>query len=116
LPKSGNQSNPTHPSPSANLSFRLNNLQTLPFPDQPTPAPSNATPHGARLSTVSNSEHSSGLRTESAKQRSSLNAMRHGLTAKTAVLHSERLVQELADTSCASTAFRFSKPVCSIQR
>jgi hypothetical protein len=70
-----------------------------------------------------NSEHSTGPRTETGKQRSSLNALRHGLTARTAVLPSEdptayqqhcrqfvdeyqpatptetHLVQELADTS-----------------
>ena len=70
-----------------------------------------------------NSQHSTGPRTEAGKLRSSLNAMRHGLTARTAVLPSEdpaafechcrhfieqnqpanaieaQLVQELADTS-----------------
>ncbi len=71
----------------------------------------------------SNSAHSTGPRTDAGKQRSSLNALRHGLTACTAVLPSEdsaayanhcrefrdeylpatatetHLVQELADTS-----------------
>jgi hypothetical protein len=70
-----------------------------------------------------NSQHSTGPRTEAGKQRSSLNALSHGLTARTAVLPSEdpaayeqhcrqfrdeyqpatptesQLVQELADTS-----------------
>jgi len=70
-----------------------------------------------------NAEHSTGPRTEAGKQRSSLNALRHGLTARTAVLPSEDpaayeqhcrqlrdehqpatptevlLVQQLADTS-----------------
>ncbi len=70
-----------------------------------------------------NSQHSTGPRTEAGKQRSSLNAMRHGLTAASAVLPSEdpaayethrrqffaeyqpatptetQLVQELIDTS-----------------
>jgi hypothetical protein len=36
-----------------------------------------------------NSRHSTGPRTDSGKQRSSLNALRHGLTAATAVLPSE---------------------------
>jgi hypothetical protein len=71
----------------------------------------------------SNSQHSTGPRTEAGKQRSSLNALRHGLTARTAVLATEdpaayqlhcrqfmdeykpatptetQLVQQLADTS-----------------
>ena len=70
-----------------------------------------------------NAQHSTGPRTESGKQRSSLNAIRHGLTAQTIVLPSEdpaayqahrrqffeeyqpatatetQLVQELTDTS-----------------
>jgi hypothetical protein len=70
-----------------------------------------------------NSQHSTGPRTDSGKQRSSLNALRHGLTAASAVLPSEdpaaydahrrslldeykpatptetHLVQELADTA-----------------
>ncbi len=70
-----------------------------------------------------NSQHSTGPRTDSGKQRSSLNALRHGLTAASAVLPSEdpaafeahrrsffdeyqpatatetQLVSELADTS-----------------
>jgi hypothetical protein len=36
-----------------------------------------------------NSQHSTGPRTEPGKQRSSLNALRHGLTARTAVLPTE---------------------------
>jgi hypothetical protein len=36
-----------------------------------------------------NSQHSTGPRTESGKQRSSLNALRHGLTARSAVLPAE---------------------------
>src|SRR5271156_546688 len=70
-----------------------------------------------------NAQKSTGPRTEAGKQRSSLNALRHGLTARTAVLDSEnqadyethcrqfvdeykpgtptetQLVHELADTS-----------------
>ncbi len=70
-----------------------------------------------------NAQHSTGPRTEPGKQRSSLNALRHGLTARTAVLPTEapdayqrhteqfldeyapatptesQLVQELVDTS-----------------
>jgi hypothetical protein len=36
-----------------------------------------------------NAQKSTGPRTEAGKQRSSLNSLRHGLTARTAVLHSE---------------------------
>ncbi len=36
-----------------------------------------------------NSQHSTGPRSEAGKQRSSLNALAHGLTARTAVLPSE---------------------------
>jgi hypothetical protein len=38
-----------------------------------------------------NAQHSTGPRTESGKQRASLNALRHGLTAQTAVLPTEDL-------------------------
>jgi hypothetical protein len=38
-----------------------------------------------------NAQHSTGPRTEAGKQRSSLNALRHGLTAQTAVLPTEDL-------------------------
>jgi hypothetical protein len=77
-----------------------------------------------------NSQHSTGPRTEYGKQRSSLNALRHGLTAQSAVLPSEdpaaydqhrlkfldeyhpvtstetQLVNELVDTSWRLTASR----------
>ena len=80
-------------------------------------------PSIARAINRANSQHSTGPRTESGKQRSSLNALRHGLTAASAVLPSEdpaayenhrrqffdeyqpatatetQLVQELVDTS-----------------
>jgi hypothetical protein len=36
-----------------------------------------------------NSQHSTGPRTDAGKQRSSLNAIRHGLTARTALLASD---------------------------
>ncbi len=45
-----------------------------------------------------NSRHSTGPRTDSGKQRSSLNALRHGLTAADAVLASEDLAAY--DTHC----------------
>jgi hypothetical protein len=88
-----------------------------------TPNTSRAAINRANGANRRNSRHSTGPRTESGKQRSSLNALRHGLTAVSAVLPSEdqaaydahrrgffdeyqpatptesQLVQELADTS-----------------
>jgi hypothetical protein len=62
--------------------------------DQPETAsrrtPFCANPKEERAATNrANSQHSTGPRTEPGKQRSSLNALRHGLTAQTAVLPSE---------------------------
>jgi len=57
-----------------------------------------------------NSQHSTGPRTESGKQRSSLNALRHGLTAQTAVLPNEdpetyqRHIQQFLDEYQPATA------------
>ena len=86
------------------------------------PAPATVQINRAEINRA-NSQHSTGPRTESGKQRSSQNALRHGLTARTAVLPSEdpaayqrhcrqfideykpatasetQLVQQLADTS-----------------
>jgi len=86
------------------------------------PAPATVQINRAEINR-SNSQHSTGPRTEAGKQRSSQNALRHGLTARTAVLPSEdpaayqrhcrqfideykpatatetQLVQQLADTS-----------------
>src|SRR5579859_6701436 len=42
---------------------------------------------------LANAAHSTGPRTESGKQRSSLNATKHGLTAQTVVLPSEDSAQ-----------------------
>ncbi len=56
-----------------------------------------------------NSLHSTGPRTESGKQRSSLNALRHGLTAQTAVLPTEdpeayqRHIQQFIDEYAPAT-------------
>jgi hypothetical protein len=57
-----------------------------------------------------NSQQSTGPRTEPGKQRSSLNALRHGLTARTAVLPTEdpeahqRHVQQFIDEYAPATA------------
>ena len=61
---------------------------------QPTPAPAETDPvlgRHARSAAINraNSAHSTGPRTESGKQRSSLNALSHGLTAASPVLRSE---------------------------
>jgi len=56
-----------------------------------------------------NSQHSTGPRTEAGKQRSSRNALRHGLTAQTAVLPTEdpetyqRHIQQLLDEYAPAT-------------
>jgi hypothetical protein len=56
-----------------------------------------------------NSQHSTGPRTEPGKQRSSLNALRHGLTAQTAVLPNEdpatyqRHIQQFLDEYAPAT-------------
>jgi hypothetical protein len=57
-----------------------------------------------------NSQHSTGPRTEAGKQRSSLNALSHGLTARTAVLPTEdpeayqRHIQQFLDEYQPATA------------
>ena len=56
-----------------------------------------------------NSAHSTGPRTESGKQRSSRNALRHGLTAQTALLPTEdpeayrRHIQQFVDEYAPAT-------------
>jgi len=100
------------------------------------PAPGAAPTKRAAINGA-NSKHSTGPRTAAGKQRSSLNAIRHGLTARTAVLSSEdlaayqrhcrqfvdeyqpanatetQLVQDLADTSWRLNRIPASKPRCS---
>ena len=101
-----------------------------------THAPAPITSKTARAVTNrANSQHSTGPRTEIGKQRSSLNALRHGLTAASSVLPTEnraafedhsrgffaeykpanstetQLVQELVDTSLASST-RLPGPKC----
>ncbi len=89
----------------------------------PIPNPQPLIPSPRSRANRANARHSTGPRTPAGKQRSSLNALRHGLTAASAVLPSEdpaayadhsrrffdeyrpatptesQLVQELADTS-----------------
>jgi hypothetical protein len=85
----------------------------------------------------SNAQHSTGPRTDAGKQRSSLNSLTHGLTARTAVLPSEdpaayqqhcrqffdehkpatptetQLVQNSPTPPGVSIASHCSKPICS---
>jgi hypothetical protein len=62
-----------------------------------------------RATNRANSAHSTGPRTESGKQRSSLNALSHGLTARTAVLPTEdpdayqRHIQQFLDEYAPAT-------------
>jgi hypothetical protein len=55
----------------------------------PIPNPQSPTPEHRTRANRANARLSTGPRTESGKQRSSLNALRHGLTAQTAVLPTE---------------------------
>jgi hypothetical protein len=55
----------------------------------PIPNPNSPTPNPRALANRANALLSTGPRTDSGKQRSSLNALRHGLTAASAVLPSE---------------------------
>jgi hypothetical protein len=65
--------------------------------------PTAATPIDRSAINRANAKHSTGPRTDSGKQRSSQNALRHGLTAETAVLPTEdpaayqRHIQQLLD-------------------
>ena len=77
-----------------------------------SPAPSFPATHseGQRAATNrANSQHSTGPRTEAGKQRSSRNALRHGLTAQTAVLPNEdpetyqRHIQQFLDEYAPAT-------------
>jgi len=55
----------------------------------PTPTPQSLIPEPRTRANRANAKHSTGPRTEPGKQRSSLNALRHGLTAQAAVLPTE---------------------------
>ena len=74
-----------------------------------TPAPSAPIPAQRAAINRANSAHSTGPRTEPGKQRSSLNALRHGLTARTAVLPTEdpeayqRHIQQFLDEYAPAT-------------
>jgi hypothetical protein len=82
--------------------------------DQPETAsrrtPFCATQEGREATNRANSQHSTGPRTKPGKQRSSLNALRHGLTARTAVLPTEdpaayqRHIQQFLDEYAPATA------------
>ena len=79
-----------------------------------TPAPSlpatySKAQRSRRATNRANSQHSTGPRTESGKQRSSQNALGHGLTARTAVLPTEdpeayqRHIQQFLDEYAPAT-------------
>ncbi len=56
-----------------------------------------------------NAQKSTGPRTEAGKQRSSLNALRHGLAARTAVLDSEN--QADYETHCRNSSTNTNPPI-----
>jgi hypothetical protein len=75
----------------------------------PTPTPQSPTPGPRTRANRANALLSTGPRTESGKQRSSLNALSHGLTARTAVLPTEdpetyqRHIQQFLDEYAPAT-------------
>src|SRR5580658_3436267 len=81
---------------------------TNPIPT-PIPNPQSPTPGRRTRANRANARHSTGPRTESGKQRSSLNALRHGLTARTALLPTEdahayqRHIQQFLDEYAPAT-------------
>jgi hypothetical protein len=86
------QATPTTTDPIENWLARRGACPQLDAEQIGSPAPSSRATHPeTRRASVNraNSQHSTGPRTESGKQRSSLNALRHGLTAQTAVLPTE---------------------------
>jgi hypothetical protein len=74
-----------------------------------TPFCATSSENGRAAINRANSAHSTGPRTESGKQRSSLNALNHGLTARTAVLPTEdpdtyqRHIQQFLDEYAPAT-------------
>ncbi len=76
----------------------------------PIPNPKSPTPNPRARANRANALLSTGPRTEPGKQRSSLNALRHGLTARTAVLPTEdpeahqRHIQQFLDEYQPATA------------
>jgi len=76
----------------------------------PTPTPQSLIPERRTRANRANAKLSTGPRTEPGKQRSSLNALRHGLTAQTAVLPTEdpeayqRHIQQFLDEYAPATA------------
>jgi hypothetical protein len=75
----------------------------------PIPNPKSPTPNPRTRANRANALLSTGPRTESGKRRSSLNALRHGLTAQTAVLPTEdpeayqRHIQQFLDEYAPAT-------------
>lgn len=95
---------PTPTDPVLRWLARRNATAPLPNPQAPTPSSPRASTNRA------NSLHSTGPRTPSGKQRSSLNALRHGLTARTALLPTEdpdtyqRHIQQFLDEYAPATS------------
>jgi hypothetical protein len=89
----------------ASAQLHADQLDATPTPP-PDPKPQN--PRRAATNRA-NALHSTGPRTEPGKQRSSLNALRHGLTARTAILPTEdsesyqRHIQQFLDEYAPAT-------------
>ena len=93
------------------LNANQHETKTTPSPAPTSLAPNPKTQSLRRAETNrANSLHSTGPRTEPGKQRSSLNALRHGLTARTAVLPTEdpeayqRHIQQFLDEYAPANA------------
>jgi hypothetical protein len=97
------------PAPSLPVTYSKAHPITInPIP-APIPNPQSPTPEHRTRANRANARLSTGPRTESGKQRSSLNALRHGLTAQTAVLPNEdpetyqRHIQQFVDEYAPAT-------------
>ena len=89
--------------------MQTSSMQKMTGSPAPTLQATHLKAHGRAATNRANSLHSTGPRTEPGKQRSSHNALRHGLTARTAVLPTEdpeayqRHIQQFLDEYAPAT-------------